>query len=247
MITKTARTNSHEALRQQLHMHFCNIKPSLIGTFLIIALFGCVTSSVVKDVKQEAVNQLRVGTTSKKEVYRTFGEPTYEYSILSRGFHAKCFGYEATWQRAIYVTQTGNLQAEFDKKGKLVDYFYLSSEDIASLQDKRNVFSFTMALMKDVIGAKKSDVPEIIGCKKHFTKTVNKEGVAVRWIYCYTDYVSAPYRTEREISKSIGSRIIEIGTAYKPDLRCRYLLVDFDPSNTVVSLRGESSFPSDMQ
>jgi len=100
-------------------------KPCIFLTILSMLLGGCSFGSIShgSEISEQQLTDIKPGVTTKKEVYRTFGEPTktveggtiFFYS-WTRGGQSSFLGMGST------ETDTKSLMIEFDNEGVVKEH-----------------------------------------------------------------------------------------------------------------------------
>lgn len=205
----------------------------------VVFLSSCAT--IGRNFNLLTVNQIEVGKTTMSDVRSLFGNPSVEIDVDTWDYKRMHFGDEETETIWRYTYASGTivsakakfLQIEFDKDGRVSDYYYSSDfmEDKTEEPEEKIDFDIFLAMEKIIPGkTNKAEVLNMLGNNYRIIK-IKKPDTYERWHYGYTS------KSETEKS-SFGS--VEIDKIYGKSLD-----IDFDFNEVVIDIRGESDFPED--
>lgn len=205
----------------------------IAGLPLVLLLTSCMTVGNKFTLAQ--VEKLQIGRTIMPEVRSLFGSPTREIHVATwTGRPGVHFGDETTatiWRYVHGSAQARSLQIDFDKEGKVVDYYY--SSDFAvdkTAEPVKQDFNIFQAKEKIVAGkTAKAEVVSLLG-NNYRLIPINKPNTSERWHYGFTDKCPKKMSDGSVWNKTCG----------------KSLDIDFDSQGMVADVRGESDFPGDL-
>lgn len=216
----------------------------LISMTLTLSLYSCATIGREFDLRN--VSDLEVGKTTMAEARQLFGYPVTEIDVATWGYKRAHFGDEdaVTIWRYLYAKGTvgsakaRTLQIEFDKNGRVSDYYPSSSFEEDNLPDPKGKDFDIFKAQEDIVPGKttKKQVLSLLG-SGYRKIAINKPGTAERWHYGFTE--------KSEVEKQVAGQLTSGAPIVITKIYGKGLDVDFDKRGAVVHLRGESDFPRD--
>lgn len=215
-----------------------NIAAASVAALL---LTSCISANVGRDFSTDQISSLRIGETTKADVLQRFGSPFAPIVVADWKLRRIHFGDEQTTHIWRYLFGHGNLlgatgkslQVEFDASGRVTDYIADYSLAEANARNaKTRDFDLFKARNQIIPGqTRKAEVFALLGTNC-VVEAFNQPGAAERIRYDHTQ------RSEAEWTYEFGVKTYKVNG--------KSLLLRIDTEGRVTAMRGESTFPMDL-